>query len=383
MKKNIKKINKKNQGSVLAVSLIILGMILTIALSVALASIRERKASMTSSKSDVAYQNAESGVEKAMEVILQDLRDGDENAAGEIPISTVTISKIGYCDGANEYAIGDNWKVQLVSDVDADGNGSPDIIDCNNNSLDIYEVKSIKSVGEDPQSQTQRAINAAMVQKDPNIKLLLHADGTNGSINFKDSSRTHHSVNSYGDASVDTGEKVFASGSASFDGDGDYLDLAGSQDWKLETNSFAIDFWLKADTSGSPSNIQTLFEIEGEVEGSYDKSMNIFTVTFDTGASAVFCPFDCSSYTLYNENWHHVALVRDSGSSDEVRLYIDGSSVTGSCSSNYSLGSASAKIYIGCDNSGSECFKGYLDELRLYKGVGFNGSTIIVPSEPY
>jgi hypothetical protein len=61
---------KKNfKASILVVTMIILGIILLSSLSVSLVSLNERKASISDSKSNQAFQNAQSGVELVMQEI--------------------------------------------------------------------------------------------------------------------------------------------------------------------------------------------------------------------------------------------------------------------------------------------------------------------------
>lgn len=138
---------KKNKASVLAVSLIILGIVLVSALTFSLATLEQRKASIGSSHSDQAYQNAESGVEEAMSVIL------------EFPSSSV--GSLGYsCSGSGSIATytssANHYIIQLKK---SDSSGESYITDC---STKASEVADIKSVGMDIASQNTRAIEAAV-----------------------------------------------------------------------------------------------------------------------------------------------------------------------------------------------------------------------------
>ena len=66
--------------------------------------------------------------------------------------------------------------------------------------------------------------------------------------------------------------------------------------------------------------------------------------------------------------WSHLALVRNSGT---IKVYINGTeslSVSGGAAAG-NLGSSRA-VNIGAYNPGSETFNGYLDEIRITKGVG-------------
>jgi len=62
---------QKFKASVLVVALIIVGIILVTALSVSLVSVKERNASMGASKTGIAFQNAQSGIESIMDALLK------------------------------------------------------------------------------------------------------------------------------------------------------------------------------------------------------------------------------------------------------------------------------------------------------------------------
>jgi hypothetical protein len=62
---------------------------------------------------------------------------------------------------------------------------------------------------------------------------------------FGDESSGSHAVTTYGDAQIDTANKKFGAGSASFDGSGDYLSLPDSADWSFGSGDFTVDFWAR------------------------------------------------------------------------------------------------------------------------------------------
>ena len=137
------KINKKfYSASSLVVSLLVLGAILVTALSVSLVSIKERSISSNASKSSQAFQNADSGIETVMYEITQ----GGHNKVSEIRPTGTSCT--------NKKIVGSNYKVQLL---DASGNA----FSCSS-SVALSEIATIKSVGEDANSRTQRAISATV-----------------------------------------------------------------------------------------------------------------------------------------------------------------------------------------------------------------------------
>lgn len=131
---------KKDKASVLAVTMIILGLVLSIALSASLVSILGNKASVSSNKSNLAYSRADSGIE---DVLLR-IKNADPD------IDTVAnIDTDGNCDGIVN---GTNFKVELKDEA-----GILVSSDC---STKVSEIRSIKSTG--IADNNQRSIEVAV-----------------------------------------------------------------------------------------------------------------------------------------------------------------------------------------------------------------------------
>lgn len=133
---------KNPKASILAVSLIIMGIILTIALSVSIVAVNDRKASISANKSSMAFQIADSGAE----VILQKIKENPGVTIGSI------ISAPLICNG-NKISSPDSWEVALMKD----DMGTP--LDCATGLTD--DVRKIKSIGT-AAGQAQRAIEVAV-----------------------------------------------------------------------------------------------------------------------------------------------------------------------------------------------------------------------------
>ena len=135
---------KKLKASILVVTMIILGIILLSSLSVSLVSLNERKASISNSKSNQAFQNAQSGVELVMQDIKKSIEDG-KSKVNELLSST--------CDGDTKLikATDDSYTVEL-RDMDSK-------IDCDS-SRPIADIAYLVSVGSF--RDTQRSIQATV-----------------------------------------------------------------------------------------------------------------------------------------------------------------------------------------------------------------------------
>lgn len=211
-------------------------------------------------------------------------------------------------------------------------------------------------------------------------KLLLHCDGTDGSTSFPDSSSSAHTVTAGGNAQIDTAQFKFGTGS--FLGDGsDYLSLDGSADFTFGTGDFTIDFWVRLASGGA---IQTLYD--GRPSGSgggpgypaiYVSTDN--TVRFYQNGDRITGTTALSTGGV----WYHVALAR-SGTS--TKLFLNGTQEgsTLSDSTNY-LGGSAGRPFLGGNSEapGSFSLNGWMDEIRVSKGIARWTANFTPPSQPY
>ena len=183
--------------------------------------------------------------------------------------------------------------------------------------------------------------------------LALHFDGTNGSTTF--TYVKWRTVTANGNAQISTAQSKFGGASAYFDGTGDYLSVASSADFGFGTGDFTIECWVNtAGTSRSVWDNRTTTEAG---------TGYIAATTGRIGFWNNVASFEGTS-NVANNAWHHLAWCRASGT---LRLFVDGvAEYTGAMTSD--LG-ASRPMRTGRDYSNSGDFNGYIDDLRITKGV--------------
>ena len=91
-------------------------------------------------------------------------------------------------------------------------------------------------------SDTVDGTYTAITVPDPNIKLLIHGDGTGQT--FTDESASAHTITTNGDATQSTTQSQFGGSALYFDGVGDYLSIPDSEDWNFTASDGTIDFWI-------------------------------------------------------------------------------------------------------------------------------------------
>ena len=151
-----------------------------------------------------------------------------------------------------------------------------------------------------------------------------------------------------------------------------YMVVPSSSDFQFGTGDFTIETWVYGLdwTGGSANQDQVIYYHNEESSGLYLPAGSLKYYNASAGVLV-------SGPTLADQQWYHLAAVRNSGT---TTLYVGGVSV-GSASDPDDYGVSA--ITIG-KNSGNDVnqFRGYLQDLRIYKGVAKYKGGFDVP-RPY
>lgn len=203
------------------------------------------------------------------------------------------------------------------------------------------------------------------------VSLLLHADGTQGSNAFVDNSPRPKTVTTAGDTFVSNSIKKYGTGSAYFDGN-DYLSIANNQEFNFTTGSFTVEMWVNA--SAFPGSAQAhLFSttISGGF-GVYIKPAGSVVVA----KSGVVELLGTPGGALTLNNWHHVAVSKDD---QTMRIFVDG---VLSATLVTAISFAVDEIRVGHEVT-SGFYNGYIDDLRVTKGVARYTDTFVPPAAAF
>ena len=204
------------------------------------------------------------------------------------------------------------------------------------------------------------------------VSLLLHGDGTNGSTTIIDSSPSPKTVTAVGNAQISTAQSKFGGASIAFDGAGDYLTVPDGAAFEYGSGNFTAEAWVYPGASPNQPIIMGQWDGVGGGTGlswiialSNDSSRNLRFLVSTDGSGAVTDSVSSSPLTL--NAWNHVALVR---SGDVFTAYLNGTSaVSYTISAGASLFNATNVITIGASSTATQPFNGYIDDLRITKGV--------------
>jgi len=210
---------------------------------------------------------------------------------------------------------------------------------------------------------------------DANTKLLLHFDG--------DVSDSAHVVTSNGNPQLNATTTKF-DGAVYFDGTGDYLSVADSDDFSFGVDSYTIDFWIR--WNGSVSNDSIMGQSQGGgdtqkwaiVYGAVSAGNMTLAINFNPG-SAYNRHF---AWAPSADTWYHLAFVQD-GPTDTLYFFVDGIG-TGSTYNHYQgMPNVASTLNIGADGELWKYLNGYIDELRISKGIARWTSNFTPETGPY
>lgn len=209
-------------------------------------------------------------------------------------------------------------------------------------------------------------------------RLLLHCEGADAGTTFTDSSGLGHVVTVNGGVEIDTAQRKFDASSALFNGTTGYLSLDGSADFGFGTGDFTIDFWMRANAIGT---LQALYDSRPSGgSGIYpdifiDNSVGNKITFIVNGVNRII-----SSAAVVAGTWYHIAVAR---SSTSTKLFMNGTQEgsTYSDSNNYLIGASAPSI--GASVPLSFPFNGWLDELRVSKGIARWTAAFTPPTSRY
>ena len=226
---------------------------------------------------------------------------------------------------------------------------------------------------------------ARQASLDYKTSLLLHCDGANDGVVFTDSSLSPHTITVVGSTHTDTAVKKFGTASAQFDGTGDSLTIPDSSAWDFNTDPFAIDLWVNCNSTQTSGSYKGIVSSGGSVwvSGEWTLTMNTSNGFLewwrDAGAGGIL--MITSTTNFKDDAWHHVAVTKQG---DDTKMFVDGTQEGSTYDTGYSLVAPSTGLEIGDNGFGVDrSLVGYIDELRITKGLSRWTANFTPPTAPY
>jgi hypothetical protein len=203
---------------------------------------------------------------------------------------------------------------------------------------------------------------------------LLHFEAADISVAFEDSAYVARTITVTGNAQHDISQFKFGTSSLLCDGTGDKIALDGSSDFVFGTGDFTVEFFLRINATG------VLYELYDARNTATQLALDIFKTSaanqlrvFINGANRI-----SGGTGLTTGQWYHVALAR-SGTS--MRLFLNGTQEGSTYTASDNLVGFGPNIGAAFDNSGS--LNGWIDELRITKGLARYTANFTAPSAAF
>ena len=185
--------------------------------------------------------------------------------------------------------------------------------------------------------------------------------------------RVGKTVYAQGNAKLSTAQKKFGTASLALDGTGDYATVATQPDFLLGTGNWTIELWVYK--TGTTGGIQQLIDFRATAPTIAPTLYltAVGTPTFNVNAVNVIT----AGSAVANNTWTHIAV---SKSGTSTKMFINGTQ-TGSTytdNNNYIQG----PLTIGARYDGASGFLGYLDDVRISKGVARYTTTFTPSTTP-
>ena len=182
-----------------------------------------------------------------------------------------------------------------------------------------------------------------------------------------------------GTARVSTAEKKFGTGSMLFNGSTDYLSTINKQNLSLGSGNFTIECWVYANSIGLFNGVFAQWPNDG---GSVNNSFVLESVASNMrfywcAGSTAFGPATLG--TITTGSWIHYAICRSGNTLYPFKNGILGTTV----SITQTLNSPTSNITVGGLVAGSGYWDGYIDDLRITKGVARYTANFTPPTQAF
>lgn len=213
---------------------------------------------------------------------------------------------------------------------------------------------------------------AAIASNDDLVTLYLKGDGTNGGTTFADSSTAYptKTVSPSGNTNTSTAQKKYGTASIYFDGSGDYLTVAKSSDWDLESFDFTIEFWAYGLGTGVIVSQAFNLGANNPSWALYSGNNGQYYIQFlaSSGGSAwdICASYFYSTGIIFNA-WNHYAFSRKNGT---LKGFLNGIEKFSSSVGAFPFASYNLVIGETTQVGFGNALTGYIDSLRLIKKKG-------------
>jgi len=188
-----------------------------------------------------------------------------------------------------------------------------------------------------------------------------------------------NNLETVGNAQIDTTTKKYGTGSMEFDGTGDYLQGVVTQELNFGTGNFTIEGWINVPASDgtyrcilSIGNPVQIYNRAGTIEVYFNDEDNTSTYI----VNGMLGP----SSSISANTWHHFAVVRNGTT---FTAYVDGVAGTPVTGVSAAVALSATPMKIGFSGGNTLPFTGFIDDLRITKGVARYTANYSAPGKAF
>lgn len=257
-------------------------------------------------------------------------------------------------------------------------------------------IASTAAVGEDVAATSPRDYSEALQNTrtdnenialigggiDSYAKLVIDFDGVDDATTH--TAATGQTVTFVADAKLDSSQKKFGTTSLYLDGTGDYVTVPDSADWYFAADPFTLDCWIKKETAA----------LSHGLIGQYTDANNYWHLRYEYVDDDA-CEYDFAVvvggeykahyayHYVHTTKWTHLELGRNGAN---VYFFINGALQTPTSSTAISTNevlNSTGALEIGASNNHASVFNGWIDMVRVSKGICRHTAAFTPPSVPY
>lgn len=213
-------------------------------------------------------------------------------------------------------------------------------------------------------------------------KLLAHFDGNDGAKEVVDSGNTGHISSLVNTAQISTAYRKIGNGSLFLDGNSDYITVPDSADWNFGTGDFTIDCWVNRNSLTGNQGIVAQY-VSGASFLKFEVTSTAIRFATYVGSWLIDI---IASYTFAANTWYHLAVVRKGTTGSDWILFVNGVSQAITLQNgayDATMPNIAADLLVGANAPVSEMISGYIDELRVSKGIARWTSNFTPQTTPY
>lgn len=203
------------------------------------------------------------------------------------------------------------------------------------------------------------------------VMALFHFDGNHDSTLFIE--QTGKTATAYGDAKLSTTYSVFGGTSLYMPGAGGYITLPGSSDWAFGTGDFTIECRMRTPVATTRGHLLS------NRTASTNTQWELYTYAGKLMFGGGTTDYMETATTLLDDTWYVIAVSRIGTS---LKMFLDGA-VVGSVTNSNNFSDSTTPFCIGCQPNGYYNLNGFIDEVRVTKGVGRYSGAYTVATTPF